>query len=644
MTVQDVPAATVRMARSATGGEHVDNARTLTALLVALLVGASGCGLLDGTPDPQPVAERFVSGLREGRVHAGTLARPDDATTADELVIEVTDELTTPPRAGVIGPVEVADDGSPTAIAHLRLSWDLPTGTWAYDARLPLVLVDDAWKVDWSPRILHPRLGDGRSLRLRTTAPERGPILSAGGRRLFRRRPVVTVYVQPRRMRSARQVARAAHRHLGVDRAPLQARVAAADPDELVDVITLRMDDYAPLRATLQPIRGLVFRRDDRPLTPDRAFASAVLGRVGPPTAEILGELGFGFTADDTVGLSGLQRRFNRLLAGTPGVDVEVVDADGTSVGTVHRTPPQDGDALRTSLDPAVQRAADDALATVPGTSALVALRASTGAVLAIANGPDGGTTNVAFTGRYPPGSTFKVVSGAALVAGGMAPDATVTCPRSAAVGGREFANAGGFAEGTTTLRQAFARSCNTAFVRLAEGLDDGAVTTTAGALGIGGTWDPGVDAYTGQAPVPADPVEHAATVIGQGRVLTSPLVMASVAAAVQDGSWRPPVLLPDHATSGDAPPGLDRSVLRTVRSMMRSVVTDGTGGALATVRGPPVRAKTGTAEYGAADLSRTHAWVVAARGDVAIAVLVEDGGAGSDVAAPIAARFFDSL
>lgn len=618
--------------------------RPLTrVLLVALLVGASGCGLLDRTPDPQPVAEAFVSSLREGRVDRARLARPGDATAAEELVAQVTDELTTAPTVGVIGPVGIADEG-PTAAAHLRLSWELPTGTWAYDARLPLVLVDDAWKVDWSPRILHPRLGDGRSLRLRTTAPERGPILSADGRRLFRRRPVVTVYVQPRRMRSARQVARVAHRRLGVDRASLEARIAHADPDELVEVITLRMDDYAPLRAALQPVPGLVFRRDDLLLTPYRAFARAVLGRVGRPTAEVLNEVGFGFGADDTLGVSGLQRRFNGVLAGTPGLEVEVVDTDGDAVETLHRTPPRGGDALRTTLDPTVQRAADDALAPIAGTSALVALRPSTGEVLAVANGPDGGASNLAFTGRYPPGSTFKVVSGAALRAGGMASDAEVTCPRVAHAGGRGFANAGGFALGPTTLRRAFARSCNTAFVRLAEDLDDGAVTTTADALGLGGSWDPGVAAYTGQVPVPQDDVERAAAVIGQGRVLASPLGMASVAAAVQDGTWRPPVLLPDHATPGDGPPALDPGVLRTVRSMMRSVVTNGTGGALSTVPGPPVRAKTGTAEHGATDPPRTHAWVVAARGDVAVAVVVEDGGAGGEVAAPIAARFFRSL
>lgn len=627
----------------------MDTARQPTLmLLVALVVTTCGCALLDHTPDPRRVAAAFVSDLRNGRVDEANLARSDDADAAEELLASVIDELTTSPAVGLIGPVEVVEDpggeGRPVARGHLRMSWGLPTGTWAYDAQLPLILVDGEWKVDWTPTVLHPRLHSGRSLRLRTTAPERGPILSADGRPLFKRRPVVTVYAQPRRMRSAGQVARAAHRHLGVDRAALQARITAAEPDELVDVITLRMDDYAPLRSTLQPVPGLVFKRGDLLLTPDRAFARAVLGRVGTPTAEVLDEVGFGFDVGDTLGLSGLQRQFQRALAGTPGVDVQVVDADGEPVETLHRTRPVDGEALRTTLDPSMQRAADDALATIAGPSALVALRASTGEVLAVANGPDGGADNLAFTGRYPPGSTFKVVSGAALLASGVTPGARVACPASTTIGGRAFTNAGGFELGTTTMRRAFARSCNTAFVRLTDGLDDGAIPTTADALGFGGGWSPGIDAYTGQVPIPKDPAERAAAAIGQGRVLASPLVMASVAAAVQAGTWHPPTLLPDHAEPGEAPPKLDPGVLRTMRAMMRSVVTGGSSEALATVPGPPIHAKTGTAEFGSADPPRTHAWVIAARGDVAVAVLIEDGGSGGAVAAPVAARFFRSL
>lgn len=618
---------------------------TAWVLTATLLAATTGCALLDRTPDPQPVAEAFVDGLRGARVDGSTLLRPGDHTAADTLVNDLTAELGTAPVAGVIGQVAVDDAAdAPRAIAHLRLSWRLATGTWSYDSRLPLRLVDDGWKVDWGPAILHPRLTAGRALRLRTTAPERGPILSAAGEELFAQRPVVHVYVQPRRMRSATQVSRAAHRHLGVGAAPLRDRVASAGPDDLVDVITLRMDDYAPLRTTLQPVPGLVFKRDDLLLTPDRSFARALLGRVGTPTAEVLDEVGPGFDAGDVLGLSGLQRTFQRVLAGTPGVRVVLVDADDEQIDTLHQTSPVAGEALRTTLDTEAQQAADDALAPIDGPSALVAVRASTGEVLAVANGPAGGSTNLALTGRYPAGSTFKVVSGAALLAGGVAPDAAVECPSSAVVGGREFSNAGGFGLGSTTLHRAFARSCNTTFVRLAGRLRDGAVETTAEALGFGGTWDPGTTAFTGQVPGPRDPVERAASAIGQGRVLASPLLMASVAAAVQAGAWHPPVLLPDHASPGDQPPRLDPTVLRRVRRMMREVVTDGTGGALTSVPGGPVRAKTGTAEFGDEVPPRTHAWVVAAQGDVAIAVLVDDGGSGSEAAAPVAARFFSAL
>ncbi len=75
----------------------------------------------------------------------------------------------------------------------------------------------------------------------------------------------------------------------------------------------------------------------------------------------------------------------------------------------------------------------------------------------------------------------------------------------------------------------------------------------------------------------------------------------------------------------------------------MRAVVTSGTGTALGGVPGE-VRGKSGTAEYGGGDPPPTHAWFIAARDDLAIAVLVEGGSSGGAVAAPLARRFFDVL
>lgn len=124
-------------------------------------------------------------------------------------------------------------------------------------------------------------------------------------------------------------------------------------------------------------------------MTPHRTFARALLGTVGRPTAEVLDEIGPGFTAADDLGLSGLQRLFQRRLAGRPGLRVVVRDAQGDRTTVLHDVPAVPGEALRTTLDPDVQQAADAALAGADTTAALLALRASTGEVLAVANGPD---------------------------------------------------------------------------------------------------------------------------------------------------------------------------------------------------------------------------------------------------------------
>ena len=122
---------------------------------------------------------------------------------------------------------------------------------------------------------------------------------------------------------------------------------------------------------------------------------------------------------------------------------------------------------------------------------------------------------------------------------------------------------------------------------------------------------------------------------------MASPMAMAGVAATVADGRWRAPRLVAtDRHQSG---PALDQGELSTLRELMRSGVTSGTGTALATIPGE-VAGKTGTAEYGAGNPPPTHAWFIAFRGDLAIAVLVEKGRSGGSVAAPIAARFYQAL
>lgn len=615
-----------------------------TAATVALVAVTSACGLLDRTPDPTPAVHGFVENLRNSRVDPATLVEPDDAEPARRLLRDVSEALGTDPQFPLAGPVEIGpvaglsqDGGPPSATARLRLRWRLPGGTWAYDTRLPLQLVGDRWKVAWTPAVLHPQLREDDALDVRWSTPQRGPILSADGEPLFRPHPVVTVHVQPRRVRDLDDVLTVLSDTVDIDAAALRRRVEAADPDHLVEVITLRVEDYAPLRTTLHPVPGLVFDLSRRPLTPTRAFARAVLGRVGPPTAEVLGEVGPGFTADDLVGLSGLQRRFQRRLAGRPGMHIVTVDAGGNEQTTLHETAATPGEALRTTLEERVQLAADAALAPVEATSALVALRASSGEVLAVANGPDGGDLDVALAGSYPPGATFTVVTTAALVTNGLDADAPVSCPATAIIGGRTFRNPADAMRGRPPFRAAVAGSCDTTIAELAGRLPDDALARAAHQFGFDGGWNPGADAFSGEIPAPAGAADRAASAVGQGRVLSSPVLMASVAAAVADGTWRPPVLLPDHASPGVGPQLLDPHVTGVMRDVMREVVRRGAGSALLDVPGPPVRAVAGTAAQPERGSSATHAWTIAYRDDIAVAVLIEDSGDSGDAVAVVA-------
>ncbi|NUR85480.1 MAG: cell division protein FtsI, partial [Nonomuraea sp.] len=120
------------------------------------------------------------------------------------------------------------------------------------------------------------------------------------------------------------------------------------------------------------------------------------------------------------------------------------------------------------------------------------------------------------------------------------------------------------------------------------------------------------------------------------------PLNMASVAAAIASGAWIPPRIVAKELAADDRPRPLERDVVAALRKLMPAVVTDGTAHA---VRFPAGTAgKTGTAEYGSGREPPAHSWFIGYKGDVAFAVIVEGGGAGSAVAAPVAARFLDAL
>ncbi|MEU6113476.1 penicillin-binding transpeptidase domain-containing protein [Streptomyces sp. NPDC047117] len=347
-------------------------------------------------------------------------------------------------------------------------------------------------------------------------------------------------------------------------------------------------------------------------------------------------------------GTSGLEARYDARLSGGKGPkkSVVVVDrASGQPVKTLTAVKAAKGRPVRTTIDPRVQRAAAEALSGVTKKAAIVAVDPRNGHVLAAANKPGG--LNRALAGRYPPGSTFKVVTAAALLKGGLAPADPAACPKYARVDGQRFENQDLFTlPDDATFQDAFARSCNTFFVDAAGKLSDTALRDTARAFGIGGSWDVGITTYDGIVPAATSGNDKAAAAIGQARVQASPLVMASIAATVKQGSFEQPVLVPDAVKKKyRAPEKLDAEVADDLRKMMRATVTSGSGHALKDLPGAP-HAKTGTAEFGTENPPHTHAWMIGYQGgsDLAWAVFLEDGGSGGSDAGPVAARFLKNI
>ena len=188
---------------------------------------------------------------------------------------------------------------------------------------------------------------------------------------------------------------------------------------------------------------------------------------------------------------------------------------------------------------------------------------------------------------------------------------------------------------------QAFALSCNTSFINLAQSLPSGTLTAAAKLLGCDSGHAPlPVPSFGCSYPAGATGTAYAATAIGQGTVLTSPLAIASIAAAAGSGTWNQPPLTPGASPVSHPLPA---AVTTGLQGAMRAVVTSGTGTG-ANLPWTPVFGKTGTAEHGSGKNPPTDAWFAAFRGDVAVAVIVEDAGFGATAAVHVAADFLRAV
>jgi cell division protein FtsI/penicillin-binding protein 2 len=300
---------------------------------------------------------------------------------------------------------------------------------------------------------------------------------------------------------------------------------------------------------------------------------------------------------------------------------------------------------LRTRLDATVQAAAEKAVKKYANAS-VASVQPSTGDILAIANNP-ATSFNTAMQGAQAPGSTMKIITASMLIERGEAAEnSPAECTPDVRYYESTFHNDGNFSlPSGSSFAQAFARSCNTAFIKRIDDVDDdGALAAEArDVFGIGLDWKTGVVSVDGSVP----PAEHgvaAAQYIGQGTVQMNPLNMASVAATAKSGSFRQPVLVPqslDDRPLATARRSLPYSVAQQVRDMMRLTATSGTAAQAMSGLGGDKGAKTGSAEVDGQATS--NSWFTAYQNDMAAAAIVQVGGHGADAAGPIVASVLGS-
>lgn len=543
------------------------------------------------------------------------------------------------------GAISYADDGR-TATGTLAVSIPVGREPWTYETTATLKLLDDQWRLDWTPTVLNPDVTSDSRLR-RTTIPNtRGAINDNQGLALVEERSLFQIGIDKGRIEPSEWATAAAELAtvLEIDVEAFQKKVADGGEKQFVIAKTVPQDQVSP---RVGEIPGGHVSEIKAMVGPSDAFAIGLLGTIGNPTAELIEKSEGRLTPTDIVGLSGLQARYDEQLGGVPSVTVTLVERnDRTTEGefveqVLFQQDASVGSSIDTSLDRELQAKAESVLSDQDGIAALVVIDLASGGLAAAATSPAAGSYPHATFGKYAPGSTFKVVSALAMLRDGMSPTSTVQCPSSLQVGSYTFGNYSGYPSNRTggiTLTQAMAYSCNTAFAGAASSITTEQLHAAAGSLGVGTDYDAGFTSYFGTVD-PGNDIDRAASMIGQGQVTMSPLAMATVAASVGSGKTVIPWLVKGVQAASTAAP-LTAEEAASLQTMMAATVDTGTAQSL---QGIMKGAKTGTAQFGVAPDYQTHAWMIAYNDTYAVASFVEIGDSGGTTAAPLIQQLFRS-
>lgn len=603
--------------------------RTALAVIVVLALAfvgfRAGSRVLDrqGTEDGRTSAAEVADAWRTATVAGdvdGLVALASER--ADAELVRSTHDAVLP----VLGATEVEVEQLDTAgnRATATLAWSArPSGiegTWDWTSELELIRGRGTWSVDWEPSMLHPQLAPEWSLEAETLPASRAPVLDRQGQTLSPSGANVEIGIQPGRLPDEERLVPAVQAVLPEAVEPLMELL---ERDDLVDdwyypLVTVSAERADDAWQELIALPGLL-RRDTE-------------GGVGRAVAapEIVGAIRVAEDGTRT-GVGGLEEAFDDRLTGSATVEVHLLDPEGDRRDVLFTFQQDAAPPLVTTLDRAVQQAVDDALLTVDDPVGVVVIDPATAGVLAVASRPVTGFPR-ALEGRYPPAAVAGPVTLAAAVAAGAEP--AIECP--------DQATAGGVRVTTRTTPppspgpdDLLSGGCDVALARLAVEVGDDALLAAVATLGLDTEAVLPVPTQAWSWPSTDSDAGVASHGIGHGRVETSALGAAQLAATVARGAVATPVVLADDVVADPAP--LPDEVVAALRDAMRTAGADGPVD-VAGSRVAGIAARAG--QVGGDPAPVTAWWVGFVEGggrDLAIAVVVED--AEAERAATLAQR-----
>lgn len=552
-----------------------------------------------------------------------------------------------------MGPISVHGN---TARAYFNASIDLGRGgpPWTYQGHFTLHRHGSGWLVAWSPDVIVPGLGIGDRLAVLTTVPGRAPLLDSSGKALIPLSPTAEVGVRPGRVTNPVATATKLAKVTGLASAQadqMVGQIRAAPPNAFLELIQLSPRRFAHLSAGLGKVPDLTHRWVKK-----RLFRSAVpdiTGQVGTEAAKQLVQDGEPYRPGTTAGLSGLQQAYQRALAGTPTTEVVVQSDSGGPPKVLKRWKGRTGTPVKTTINLAVQQAARSALSGTGFSAAVVAIDASTGRILAVAEHQAGGMPRVdPLAGQYQPGQAFTIVPAAALLSNDrIGADSKIPCWQPSVVGGQHYVNIPPVPSlGRPNFSVDFAHACRTAFAELSKLLNPAQLSTAAGQFGIGVPWRLPLrpSPFIGSIQKPRSQAETAADSIGIGTVLVSPLNMAFAAGVVESGSWHRPSIVtgrpsgPTLTSGAKSPVRFKDQVISQLQQLMAGTVKSGAAQA-ARLPGETLYGQVGTAPLAGHPKLRS-VWFVGFRGGVAFAVLALSRSTAFDPAVLVARAFAERL